>query len=89
MESDILKSKKDFLIEKFQEITPKKNWREIRDIYGVDPNNSDMLLVWGNDGWYREFLFINDKYWEIHVYPKDPNGRKIWHGYGKGWEDKK
>lgn len=77
---------KKFLIEKFQEVTPKKNWREIRDIYEYNPDNG-LLYIWGNDGWYREFVYTNDENWEIHVYPRDIRKKRFWHGYGKGWED--
>jgi hypothetical protein len=72
------------IINKFRNITPKRAWTENEDIYEMQ---GGMLAVYGANGRFYTFTYNDDDHWVKTEYPHDIYGRKVWHGFGKGWED--
>lgn len=77
--------RKKFLVEKFREKIEKDSWHDNEDIYELD--DVGQLRIYGHNGLFYIFNYVDDGAWSISKYPKDFSGKKIWHGLGKGWED--
>lgn len=73
------------MIRKYREIIEKNNWHENEDIYELYSENA--LVIYGHNGRYYIFGYKNDDVWVIKMYPADIQNKKVWHGFGKGWED--
>lgn len=77
--------KMEYLISKYQHCMPKRNWTEVQDIYEMGEDGR--LNVWGRNGRFYKFSYYSETDWEIRTYPVDIYGRRVWMGYGRGWED--
>lgn len=77
--------KLEYLVSKFREKIEKNSWHDNEDIYVLV--SAYTIYVYGHDGKFYGFTYMGGDDWVISTRPKDPYGKKVWHGLGRGWED--